>query len=268
MDPRWRLGHNPRMEPVTITTDRLLLRPFGPDDVDAVLAACQDPAIQRWTTVPSPYRREHAEVFVHRICPKGLRTGTAYAFAVQVRDTGDLAGAIDVRPARTSLAAAHQGEVGYWTARQHRGRGYAAEALRALARWAFTDLGLGRLEWRAHTANLASRRVAERAGFTVEGVLRSAVVRDGVSQDLTVGSLLPSDLGLEGPCAYLPSGRGAGVGAGVGVGAGAGARAGAGADVGVGAGGGTDAGAGGGAGARAGAGPGAAETSRAVGGAV
>ena len=46
---------NRPMEPVTLTTARLLLRTVGPQDTDAVHAAAQDPDIQRWTTVPSPY---------------------------------------------------------------------------------------------------------------------------------------------------------------------------------------------------------------------
>lgn len=193
------------MEPTTITTDRLLLRPFRPEDTEAVFIACQDPGIQRWTTVPSPYAREHAEAFVTTICPDGFRTGAAFTFGVFVRETGELVGAIDVRPERSPGGPAHRGEVGYWTAREQRGRGYTGEALDALARWSFTELQLGRLEWRAHVGNTASRRVAERAGFTMEGVLRSCLVRNGTSQDLRIGSLLPSDLGLEGPTAYLPS---------------------------------------------------------------
>lgn len=193
------------MEPTTITTDRLLLRPFRPEDIDAVFTACQDPEIQRWTTVPSPYERDHAEAFVTRICPEGLRSGTAYTFGVFSRHTGDLVSAMDVRPEHTPVPPAYRAEVGFWTAREHRGHGYTGEALDAVARWAFTELELGRLEWKAHVGNTASLRVAERAGFTVEGVLRSYLVRNGASQDLRIGSLLPSDLGLEGPSAYLPS---------------------------------------------------------------
>ncbi|SFY43538.1 N-acetyltransferase [Streptomyces atratus] len=45
------------MEPITLTNDRLLPRPFTGGDTDAIHAACQDPAIQRWTVAPSPYSR-------------------------------------------------------------------------------------------------------------------------------------------------------------------------------------------------------------------
>ncbi|MGH3450260.1 MAG: GNAT family N-acetyltransferase, partial [Haloechinothrix sp.] len=52
------------MEPVELSDGDLLLRPWQPQDAEAVYRACRDPEIQRWTTVPSPYLREHAEHFV------------------------------------------------------------------------------------------------------------------------------------------------------------------------------------------------------------
>ena len=52
------------MEPVTLTTERLVLHVPDDSDIDAITAACQDPEIPRWTTVPSPYTREHGEGYV------------------------------------------------------------------------------------------------------------------------------------------------------------------------------------------------------------
>src|SRR4051794_11959507 len=73
-----------------LTTPRLLLRPIGPDDVAAVYAACQDPEIQRWTTVPSPYLMEHAEHFAREYAPKAWAAGDAAVFGVTDRGTGEL----------------------------------------------------------------------------------------------------------------------------------------------------------------------------------
>ncbi len=73
------------MEPTTLTTDRLVLRPFRPADEEEVHAAAQDPDIQRWTQVPSPYERTHAHAFVNEIVPTGWREDTAYPFAVRLR---------------------------------------------------------------------------------------------------------------------------------------------------------------------------------------
>ncbi|MFC8920383.1 GNAT family N-acetyltransferase [Streptomyces sp. NPDC047821] len=186
------------MDPVTLTTGRLLLRPFAPEDVDAVHTACQDPGIQRWTTVPSPYARHHAEEFVGTV-PDGWRTGYDLDFAVLLRDGGPLVGAAGVR--------GHSGvwEIGFWTAAEHRGSGYATEAVAALARWTFTATGCVRLVWRAEVGNTGSRAVAEKAGFTIEGTQRAGLLNKGTVRDAWVGSLLPSDLGLPSPVPYLPA---------------------------------------------------------------
>jgi len=188
------------MEPIILTTDRLRLRPFTPDDVDAVYEACQDPAIQRWTQVPSPYTREDAVFFVTRLVPDGWRDDTEYTFAVEPREGGPLIAATGVHPRGPGIR-----EIGFWTAREHRGHGYMTEAVGALAHWAFTALQVHRLLWRAEVGNTASRAVAERAGFRMEGLERAGLVNKGTVRDGWLASLLPSDVGLPSPLPYLPS---------------------------------------------------------------
>jgi RimJ/RimL family protein N-acetyltransferase len=85
------------------------------------------------------------------------------------------------------------GAAGYWTVAEHRGRGFTAEALRLLCAWAFDMLGLRRMELVVDPANTGSRRVAERAGFTVEGVLRQRSVHRGVPVDDVIYGLLAGD---------------------------------------------------------------------------
>ncbi|MER6035136.1 MULTISPECIES: GNAT family N-acetyltransferase [unclassified Streptomyces] len=188
------------MEPVTLTTDRLLLRTVGPDDTEAVYRAAQDPDMQRWISqFPSPYLREHAEGFTGRMVPDGWACDSMYTFGLFLPG-GELAGMLAI-----TMRALGVGEVGFWAVREHRGRGYVTEATLAAARWAFTALCVDRLEWRAEVGNAASRAVAERAGFTVEGTLRSGVNNKGVRRDCWVGSLLPSDLGLPSTAPYLPA---------------------------------------------------------------
>ncbi|MCT4355971.1 GNAT family N-acetyltransferase [Streptomyces sp. Je 1-79] len=188
------------MEPTTLTTERLTLATFGPEDAAEVHAICQDPDIQRWTTVPSPYGLQDAEFFLNRLVPDGWRNDTEYTFAVRLREGGPILAAAALHNPR-----AGGWEVGFWTAKEHRGRGYMTEAVLALARWAFTDLACARLEWRAEVGNVGSRATAEKAGFRIEGVLRAALPNKGVLRDVWVGALLPSDLGLPGPLPYLPA---------------------------------------------------------------
>ncbi|MFT2019627.1 GNAT family N-acetyltransferase [Streptomyces sp. 796.1] len=191
------------MEPVILSTERLVLRPFEPADTDAVLAACQDPDIPRWTNVPSPYTREHAHDFVALACPKGWRDDATYNFAVTTKD-GAFVGAIGLIHHAAGISN-RQSELGYWTAKEQRGHGYTAEAGRRLALWAFEDLGVERLEWYAEVGNEGSRAVARSIGFQVEGVLRARLVHQGVRRDAWLGALLPTDLGLPATSAYLPA---------------------------------------------------------------
>lgn len=193
---------NRAMEPVTLTTDHLLLRTLGPQDSDAVYAAVQDPEIQRWLSqLPSPYLPEHAQSFTGDMVPLGWANGSMFTFGLFLPGSGgDLVGTLGI-----TMRSLGEAEIGYWATKEHRGNGYVTEASLTVARWAFTHLAVDRLEWRAEVGNHASRAVAERVGFTVEGTLRSGLNNKGVRRDCWVGSLLPSDLSLPSAAPYLPA---------------------------------------------------------------
>jgi RimJ/RimL family protein N-acetyltransferase len=178
------------VEPVEIVAGRFQLRPFLPRDADAVYAACQDPDIQRWTTVPVPYERHHAAGYVADNSFEGWAAGKGDSYAVTDATTGELLGSV-----RVAFRAEGVAEVGYWVTPTARGGGVATEATRAVARWAFGAVGVARVEWLAEVGNVASRRVAEKAGFTFEGVLRDRLAaRDGSRADAWIASLLPADV--------------------------------------------------------------------------
>ncbi|MGC4805039.1 GNAT family N-acetyltransferase [Micromonospora sp. DT233] len=188
--------------PVELIEDGLLLRPWQAADADAVHRACQDPDIQRWTTVPRPYLPEHACGFVTDFSEAAWRDGTGAPFAVCDAATGELlasCGLVVVTPALET------GEIGYWVAPWARGRGVATRAVRVLARWAFDALRLRRLIWQAEIGNHASRLAALRAGFRVDGELRLAHPSPGGRPEAWVGSLLPADL----PAPQAPDAPGA-----------------------------------------------------------
>ena len=161
--------------------EEILLRPFGEDDIPAIAAACQDPEIPRWTGVPSPYTEDDARGF--------LRQVEETAFAITDRRTGELIGAIGVREVDHANA-----QIGYWVKREARGRGVATRALGLVSRWAFDELGAGRVQLFTEPANVASQRVAEKAGFMREGVLRRYLYIKGQRRDGVIFSLLPEDL--------------------------------------------------------------------------
>ena len=178
---------NDRGPQPTLTGAHVRLRPWRADDVDAVFAACQDAAIQRWTQVPVPYVRENAEEFVGSIAPDTWAQGGGL-FAVEPRDGGPLVGSIGLFPPHDGYA-----EAGYWTAPGHRGRGFTAEALGLLTAWAFDEVGLRRVELVVDPDNAGSRGVAERAGFRAEGVVRQRFLHRGQPSDVVLYALLRAD---------------------------------------------------------------------------
>ena len=187
------------MEPIEIIADDLLIRPWRPEDADAVYEACQDPDIQRWTGIPSPYERAHADMFVNDKAPSMLAAGTAAPLGVFDLASGRLLGGHGLaskNPIRRS------GEVGYWIAPEARGRGVALAATRAVATWAFLFFDLDRVTWSAEIGNHASRLVALRAGFRIEGEQRRGQARKGGRQETWVGTLLPGEITSEIPAQY------------------------------------------------------------------
>ena len=179
------------MDTVEITAGRLHLRPFRLSDAPAVYAACQDPEIQRWTAVPSPYREEDARGFVEDFSAHEWDSGRGAVFAILDAADGTLLGNVSLSKLDRSSGLA---EVGYWTAAHARGRGVMTQAVGVVCRWAFAERDRERIEWLAGVGNVASRRVAEKAGFTIEGVLRSRLVLNGERTDAWIGSLLRTDI--------------------------------------------------------------------------
>jgi RimJ/RimL family protein N-acetyltransferase len=146
---------------VPILCDReLILRPRAPEDVDALVEACQDPEISRWTRVPSPYTREHALEFLDHSAAEA-RDGEAIGL-LAVDDAGTLLGSFSIMDLK---AAPAYGEIGYWLAGPARGRGIATRGVRLLTDWGHRELGLDEIEIIVHRDNAASHAVPLRAGY-------------------------------------------------------------------------------------------------------
>lgn len=184
----WSATH-PILKGSTDGGDGLLLRPWCPEDAEAVYQACQDPEIVRWTRVPHPYTQEHATSFAAASAGT-WREQAGASFAVVDETTGAVlasCGLVDVDESDCTV------EVGYWVAPWARGRGVATAATKAVSRWAMEDLGAQRVSLEAASANIGSQRVALKAGFTREGVQRSKAARFGERHDMVMFSLLPGE---------------------------------------------------------------------------
>ena len=139
----------------------LLLRAPRRDDAEAITAACQDPEVSRWTLVPSPYSPAHAHAFIERAAAEEAAGKAVTRLAV---DAGDdrLLGSFGLMELDREPG---YGEIGYWVAAEARGRGVATRAVRLLADSGRDELGLTRIDVLPHKDNVASQRVAEKAGF-------------------------------------------------------------------------------------------------------
>jgi RimJ/RimL family protein N-acetyltransferase len=175
-----------------LTDGVVTVRPWGErGDAEAIQAACNDPAIAQFLdAIPQPYTLSDARAYLE-FCRSGWRDGTMTNFAMVV--DGRAVGSIGVRWIEPDQGVA---EVGYWVAPEARGKGVCTRALKLVAGWVLTRPGMARLQLRADEENTPSKRVAESAGFTREGVLRSSHYNPRLDRrvDFVMYSLLPDEL--------------------------------------------------------------------------
>ncbi|MDX6326121.1 MAG: hypothetical protein QOK15_2475 [Nocardioidaceae bacterium] len=168
------------------------LRPHRATDAVGALEQCLDPLSRQWTTVPLDYTLDDAKRFVMHAMPGGWLDDTEWAFAVDaVDDDGEAryAGTVSLRNEGDARA-----EIAYGSHPWVRGRGVMERALRLLLDWGFAERGLRTVIWWANRGNWASRKLAWRLGFTVEGAPRQWLAQRGQLLDAWVGTLLAGDL--------------------------------------------------------------------------
>lgn len=185
---------------VSISTERLVLRPFEEADIPAHTEMMNDEQITAWTSVPHPYTAAEAEEWVRAIAPTERTDGRGIVLAVTEFLTQRLVGSVHLRNTDWHTLAT---EASYVTAPWARGEGYATESMLAVAKWLFRDQKFERMELRTAADNTASQQVAQKIGCISEGVLRNAWIartqrEDGswadIRTDLIIWSLLPEDL--------------------------------------------------------------------------
>jgi RimJ/RimL family protein N-acetyltransferase len=177
------------LQPFELPAGPWCLRPWREDDVDEVWAAFQDPAIQLWNGGGVASRTDALVLLGRRL---DWSTGDHASWAIVRPGEGDaVLGSVSLHSIDRIQGDA---EVGYWTVAAARGRGLATEAVDAVCRWAFDALPIDRVELCHAVENAGSARVAEKAGFTQEGRLRSSYrYGDGVKHDELLWARLASD---------------------------------------------------------------------------
>lgn len=171
----------------------ITIRPYEPEDVPSFFSAVRSSAeiLERWMPwCHADYSIEEAKTWL-ATCQKEWSQGTSYPFLIIEPNTKEVLGSVDIN----QINRDHNfGNIGYWVSSAHARRGIATSAVRTVARIGFTELGLTRLEIVALTENLASRRVAEKAGAKLECIARNRLTGWGESHDAAVYSLVPTDI--------------------------------------------------------------------------
>ena len=185
---------------ISISTERLVLRPLDEDDVPALAEMMNDEQVAAWTDVPQPFTEDAARHWISDYAPAERTDGRGLDLAVTEFLTQRLVGVIQLTKTNWHIRST---ELSYIIAPWARGEGYASEASLATAHWLFGDQKLERIEIRTAADNTASQQVAQKIGGISEGVLRNACIvhvraDDGtwsdVRTDFIVWSLLPEDL--------------------------------------------------------------------------
>jgi len=164
----------------TLTTERLILRPFEISDAKRVSELCNNYNIYKSTlTLPYPYPIECALAWIptHE---DNFNSDKMYEFAITDKTTSELYGAIGLSNNKTHK----NGEIAYWVGEEYWGNGYATEALKAVIDFAFSVKGYHKVWGRFFTTNPSSGRVMEKVGMVKEGLLAEHVIKEGKYEDL------------------------------------------------------------------------------------
>jgi len=158
---------------VDIRVGDLLLRPPDQGDLSAVVAACCDPEIPRFIPfVPLSYCEQDGRTWLAEVERK-WKGSVERTFAIVEYQSDRFLGIVTIR-------LRDGGSVGFWLSREARGRGVMTEAVKAVVNWARGHNGIERLYITAHPDNVASQRVAEKAGFIRVGITQhEPPFRDG-----------------------------------------------------------------------------------------
>ena len=154
-----------------------LLRPLVPADAPMLARHAADDDVWRnlRDRFPHPYTLQDAEAYIASTAGRAQQT----SFGIIV--DGEAAGTVSLMPGED--IARHTAEIGYWLGRAFRGRGVITDAVHAVTRYAFAELGMHRVFAVPFAHNTASCRVLEKAGYALEGRMRRSAVKEGVVLD-------------------------------------------------------------------------------------
>lgn len=174
------------MKTPIIKNKRFILRPWRKDDAVSLTRHISHPKIALYTlTIPYPYSLKDAREWLDKVerRERGADSDSIY-WAIEI--DGQAVGGVSLR----HIAAGHKAEIGYWLGEAYWGQGIMSDVVKEMKKFSFKVLKLKRLWAGCFTINPASRRVLEKNGFELEGVLRKAYKKNGRFVDDCILSII------------------------------------------------------------------------------
>jgi len=160
-----------------IKTKRLHLRPWQAQDLEALCRMADNPKVSHFLrdAFPTPYTREDGIAWLRACYAEKI----PYNFAIVLDE--QLIGGIGIHPFIDVYRK--NAEVGYWLGEEYWGQGLASEAVQAVVDWGFEFFSLNKVVAGIFEGNEASMRVLEKAGFSLEAVLKKHILKHGILLD-------------------------------------------------------------------------------------
>lgn len=153
------------------------LRSWSSSDLNDLVRFANNPAIARFLTnaFPHPYTEEHAARFIE------MATGADPVRIMAIEIDGHASGGIGLHP--QSDVYCMNAELGYWLGEPFWGRGIMTNAVKDMVRYGFEKFDFTRIYARPYGSNLASQKVLEKAGFSLEARLKGTFLKNGIVED-------------------------------------------------------------------------------------
>lgn len=174
-----------------IEGEKVKLRGFEKKDTETVHEAMNNPSMVRYLSSFSPFSKEEEEEWIEETW-EARKKGEKYAFAVELKDSGELIGSVSLMSVNQRNRRA---EIGAWIKEGYWGKGYGSEASELICKYGFKELNLHSIQGKALENNKRSQETLKKIGFKETGKLREAAYRHGEYRDMVCFDLLKREMG-------------------------------------------------------------------------
>ena len=176
----------------TLASGTITMRPMRPSDAEDIYRAVQDPEIPKFTTVPSDYQIDLAIDFAHTRAAASFVNKTELVFVIEdsrliASDYPYTNGFAGVMSLHTIDIPNHRAEIGYWLAKESRGKGICSKAAEMITEYGLMTIGFKRIDGIVDVRNEPSKAALLKAGYEFEGIMKKYVTRrDGAQLDMAL----------------------------------------------------------------------------------